>query len=102
MKLFSMVAGLAEFEEQLARLRIASIYSKWTEPEEIPELDQALKNEKGITQYITRKEYKKEIVPTQFKDSGKTGFRDIRFTDSEHMPDVNEMIKEENVLTKKM
>ena len=36
MKLFSLLEGWKSLEEQLARLRIANIFTKWTTPEEVP------------------------------------------------------------------
>lgn len=75
MKLFALVEGMIEFEEQMSKLRISSIFSKWTVPEESPYFEEQENIVDGVKSVIkvpkTRKGYKKEIIPTQFKETGK-------------------------------
>jgi hypothetical protein len=115
LKLFSLLDGWKSVEEQLARLRIASIYSKWTQPEEVAYFKDIVKVKDGITQIIGKdktpsykKNYKNEMVETKFKDTGKGGIRNIRFTGSEdkvpdprNEDDMYEMVREEEVMSKK-
>jgi len=81
MKLYSLVEGMIELEEQLIKLRIASIYSNWVIPEETPIIEEVEKTKKGVETNLikTKKEYRKEFVSTKFQDSGKRGYRSIRF-----------------------
>lgn len=107
MKLFSMVEWLAEFEEQRARLRIASIYSKWTVPEETTAYEEVQETVDWVKQLfkkpIKKREYRKEFVPTKFRESGKDGFRDIRFHGMwEKLPAGEEIAKYEDDMSEKI
>jgi hypothetical protein len=107
MKLFALVEGMIEFEEQMSKLRISSIFSKWTVPEESPYFEEQENIVDGVKSVIkvpkTRKGYKKEIIPTQFKETGKEWFRDVRFrSHEEKLPDVYDMAKEEDEMEKKL
>lgn len=107
MVLFSMVEWLAEFEEQAARLRIAAICAMWAVPEETPYSEEVKETVEGIEQVMKivkkKKVYRKEFVPTQFKDSGKDGFRDIRFFwNEETLPDAYDIAKQEDDMEEKI
>ncbi len=103
MKLFALVQGMVDFEEQWSKLRIASIFSKWTVPEESPYFEDEVKTVDGIESVLkvpkTKKEYRKEFIPTQFKEMGKEWFRDVRFKSKDMpAPDVYDIADEEDDL----
>lgn len=115
LKLFSLIDGWKNLEKQLARLRIASIFSKWTQPEQVPYYKDITKIVDGVEQVIGREnipsfknKYKEDYIQTKFKDSGQDGIRHVRFVGPEdQVPDpsnpdqMDAMAKEEDMMTKK-
>lgn len=110
LKLFSLIEGWKDVERQLARLRIASIFSKWTTPEEQYYFKDIVEIKDGI-ETITGKEktpskkrvHRTELVKTKLRQTGQEGYKDIRFLPSDEMPeedDMDEIAKEEDKLTK--
>lgn len=104
LKLFNLVQGLMDLEEQLARLRISSIYSHWTLSEEVPVKKQVEKEIDGIKKILEEvwyeRKHKKALVSTQFKKSGKSGYRSIRFMSwMENAPTGYEVAKEEDAMS---
>lgn len=111
LKLFSLLEGWKDLERQMARLRIASIFTKWTKPEEQYYFKDVMEIRDGVEK-ITGKEktpsikrvHRTELVKTKMRDTGKEGLRDIRFSSSNEMPkkeDITGIMKEEDVMTKK-
>lgn len=103
MKLFGLVEGMIELEEQLVKLRIASIYSNWVVPEEVPVIEKLESTKEGVEKNLieTKKIYRKEFVATKFNESGKRGFRSIRFKGKDtQVPNMYDMMKEEDKLSK--
>lgn len=115
LKLFSLIDGWKNLEKQLARLRIASIFTKWTQPEEVPYYKDIVKIKDGVEQIIgkdtipsKKKVYKTDYIQTKFKESGQEGIRHVRFVgpedtvpDPENSDDMDAMAKEEDMMTKK-
>lgn len=110
MKLFSLLEWWKNLEEQLSRLRIANIYTKWTKPEEVPIFEDVKWIVDGIETVIgketkTKKVYKKETIQTKFKESGKSGVREVRFfwpddKVPESEDDIYALAKEEDNLSR--
>lgn len=110
LKLFSLIEGWKDVERQLARLRIASIFSKWTTPEEqyyfkdIVELRDGIETITGKEKTPSKKRvHRTELVKTKMRQTGQEWYKDIRFSSSDEMPDeedIDEIAKEEDRLTK--
>lgn len=116
LKLFSLLEGWKDLEEQLARLRIASIFTKWTEAEEVPFFKDVVKIVEWVEEVVgkekiasTKNEYRKETIQTKIRSSGQAGIRQVRFfwKDSENVPDpedkdtLYDLANEEKKLGKK-
>lgn len=110
LKLFSLIEWWKDVERQLARLRIASIFSKWTTPEEQYYFKDIVEIKDGI-ETITGKEktpskkrvHRTELVKTKMRQTGQEGYKDIRFMPNDEMPweeEIDDMAKEEDRLTK--
>lgn len=111
LKLFSLIEGWKDVERQLARLRIASIFTKWTTPEEQYYFKDIVELRNGVEK-ITGKEknasikrvHRSELVKTKMRQTGQDGYKDIRFTPENEMPTNDKMgsiAKEEDSLTQK-
>jgi hypothetical protein len=117
MKLYSLVLGLQNLEEQLARLRIYSILSKWTQPEEDMVFDDIKEVVDGVWKTVGKaeqprvvKNYREVLVENKIKrDGSKKGFVYIKFHGEEdELPEPDEdgncwdILDLESMMTKKM
>lgn len=117
MKLYSLVLGLQNLEEQLARLRIYSILSKWTEAEEDMVFDDIKEVIDGVWKTVGKSEtptkvknYREVLVENKIKrDGGKKGFVYIKFHgDEDELPEADEdgncwdILDLESMMSKKM
>lgn len=117
MKLFSLVLGIQNLEEQMTRLRIYSILSKWTQPEEDIEFEEVREIVDGVWKVVGKKDvpvkvktYRELLVENKIKrDGGKKGYVYVKFHGEEdELPECDsdgnnwDMLDMESILSKKM
>ncbi len=120
MKLFGIVLGIMNLEEQLIKLRIFSIMSEWTKPEIDSEFKEIYgKTPEGVYGVIGKEEkptivkkYRELLVENKLKrDGGKKGYVYIKFFGEDNkdiLPQAGQenhywdLLATENALSKKM
>lgn len=95
MRLGMIILGVVNLERKLAWLRLKNILKYWSEPI-VTDFEET--KEKIVK---TVNVYRKESVDTTLED-GNEGVRMIQFTDKKELPHPDQVMAEEELLTKKM
>jgi len=108
-KLFQVIAGVKNLEEDLAKLRIANIITHWTKAKEEAKYEETLELVEGVMTVTgkklipgkTSKKYRTETVKTKLKQENKQGIRVVRFHGVDDLlPSPREQQREEDKMEK--